>query len=111
MWELIQESVVKYWVAVVCGLLGGLLSYLWRRVSKVMKENKALHSGVLSLLRDRINQSCTQYLKAESISLRDREVLNAMFESYFEMGGNGVVKHLKGEIDELPTRFEEGQHT
>lgn len=109
MWELIQESVVKYWVAFVCGLLGGLLSYLWRRVSKMKKENKALHSGVLSLLRDRINQACTHHLKAESISLRDREVLNAMFESYFEMGGNGVVKHLKGEVDELPTRLEEGQ--
>ncbi len=107
MMELIWESIVKYWVAFACGLLGGLLSFLWRRVTKMRKESIGLHNGVLSLLRDRINQSCSQYLREGSISMRDREVLNTMFESYFEMGGNGAVKHLKGEIDELSTAFEE----
>lgn len=36
----------------------------------------------------------------------DREVLYAMFDAYFALGGNGVVKHLKGEIDELETKIE-----
>ena len=107
MGEAIIENLVKYWVAYACGILGGLLTYLWHRVTKIKRQSIGMHNGLLALLRDRINQACRHYLGAGFISMRDREVLNAMFESYFDMGGNGAVKHLKGEIDALPTRIDE----
>lgn len=105
--ELIVENVAKYWVSWFCGIFAGLVAMLWRKMSKIKKENEGMHSGLLALLRDRINQSCQYHLERKSITARDREVLDALFQSYFDMGGNGVVKHLKGEIDELPTSFED----
>lgn len=51
----------------------------------------------------------SEYLNYVTLTVRstgDREVLDAMFQSYFDMGGNGVIKHLKEEIDALPTWIE-----
>lgn len=106
MTELI-ENVVKYWANYACGLLATLIGLLWRRVTKFKRQNEAIHNGMLSLLRDRINQACQYHLKNGYISSRDREVLNAMFDSYFNMSGNGVIKHLKVEIDALPTHVDD----
>lgn len=105
--EALIENILKYWATWFCGIIAGLMAWLWKKIGKIKKDNEGMHNGLLALLRDRINQSCQYHLSAKSISARDREVLDAMFQSYFDMGGNGVVKHLKAEIDELPTSFED----
>lgn len=107
MLEMLLEHILKYWIGWFCGIIAGLIAMLWRKMSKIKKENEGMHNGLLALLRDRINQSCQYHLERKAITPRDREVLNALFESYFDMGGNGVVKHLKSEIDDLPTAFED----
>lgn len=73
------------------------------RLKKDHEEQAAIKGAILALLRDRIFQSCQLYIGKGEITVTEREVLEAMFTEYFALGGNGVVKHLKGEIDELPT--------
>lgn len=107
MLDTILEHALKYWIGWVCGILASMVTILWRRFTKFKKENKGMHNGLLSLLRDRISQACRFHLKNKRITARDREVLDAMFQSYFDMGGNGVMKHLKAEIDALPTVIED----
>ena len=107
MLNVVIEGILKYWVTWFCGIVIGLFGVLWKKIAKIKRDNKGMHNGLLALLRDRINESCQYHLSRKAITARDREVLDAMFESYFDMGGNGVVKHLKAEIDELPTSFDD----
>lgn len=101
----VGEWVAKYWVTAACTLFAGLIGKLWSKVKSTSNNQKAVHGAILALLRDRIYQSCQYHLKNKYIMNTDREVLNAMFDEYFAMGGNGVVKHLKAEIDALPTHI------
>ena len=106
MLDVAMEHILKYWIGWACGILASMVAVLWRRFTKFKKENEGMHNGLLSLLRDRINQACRFHLRNKHITARDREVLDAMFQSYFDMGGNGVIKHLKEEINALPTWIE-----
>lgn len=96
------DATLKYWAGAICGLMGSVIAWLWRRLSKTVTQQKAVNGAILALLRDRINESCRYHLEKGSITSRDYEVLMHMFEEYFIMGGNGVVARLKQEIDKLP---------
>lgn len=70
-------------------------------------EQKAIKDAILALLRDSILQSCRYYKNIGEVPLAEREVLDGMFTEYFALGGNGVIKHLKKEMDELQTEIHE----
>ena len=72
-----------------------------------VQKRKQRNAQRATIAATRQDQSCRYHLKNKRITARDREVLDAMFQSYFDMGGNGVVKHLKAEIDALPTVIED----
>lgn len=99
--QIIIDTTVKYWVTALCGIAFALIAALWRKLNKEIKKQKAINGAVLALLRDRINESCRYHLQNKKISNRDYEVIEHMFNEYFAMGGNGVVAHLKEEIDKL----------
>lgn len=114
--DVLLDVALKYWAQWLMGVILAGFGLLWRNVKKTMRRNKeeqekdrlereVIRETLKALLRDRINQACRYHLKEEEISLRDREVLNGLFEMYFALKGNGPVGHLKEEIDALPTKF------
>ncbi len=47
-------------------------------------------------------------MKMGYFPIRDREVLQDIFDQYHHLGGNGVISHLMEELQELPTYPREG---
>ena len=66
------------------------------------KRERALEEGVLCLLREMLIQSHVKYMKKEQISSKALESGLAMYEAYKGLGGNGMIDHMKVEIEELP---------
>lgn len=58
---------------------------------------------MVALLRDRLYQAHTQYEHLGYFPIDAREVVEDMFTQYITLGGNGIVKHLKEALDDLPT--------
>lgn len=107
MLQLVIDTAVKYWTQELFVLVLGLIGFIWKQLKTMFKEMKALRGGVRGSLRIQIKAECKEHLANGYISISDREVLNEMFEEYFALGGNGPVKHLKQEIDTLPTRIDD----
>ena len=63
---------------------------------------RALEEGVLCILREMLIQSHSKYTKKRSISSKALESGLAMYKAYKGLGGNGMVDHMKDEIEELP---------
>ena len=61
----------------------------------------------MALLRDRFYQGYKKYIEQGYYPIRDREVMQDIYEQYHRLGGNGVISHLKEEMDELPTYMNE----
>lgn len=92
------EFLTHYWLEVV---LSGALSIVTYFVKKQAKEYKAIKAGMTAILRDRIVQAYYHYEGRNSITLHGLENVNAMFEEYKNLGGNGSVKKLVHDLNEL----------
>lgn len=66
------------------------------------KRRKGLEEGVLCILREMLIQSHSKYTKRGSISSKALESGLAMYHAYKMLGGNGMVDHMKDDIEELP---------
>lgn len=66
------------------------------------KHQRGIEEGVLCLLREMLIQSHAKYTKKGSISSKALESGLAMYKAYKMLGGNGMVDHMKDEIEELP---------
>lgn len=105
----------------IASLLVGMLLFAFQSVvkeNKKLKEEKkqkeeeekkqeekrrnALEEGVLCILREMLIQSHSKYTKRRSISSKALESGLAMYHAYKMLGGNGMVDHMKSEIEELP---------
>lgn len=58
--------------------------------------------GIMSVLRDRILQSCNYYIGKGAISALALENITRMHDSYKALGGNGLCDHQYDAIQNLP---------
>ena len=64
-------------------------------------EGKALKDGVLCLLRTKMIEYHTKYMEMGCISSHAHSNWCLMYQAYVSLGGNGMIKHMNEEIEEL----------
>lgn len=96
-------------VSVVAAMLTFILQSMIKENHKLKEEKekaetnkeKAIMNGLSCLLRNELIQMHKTHMAAKYVSLRDYEVWMEMCDVYFALGGNGVVKHLREDIEQL----------
>ena len=96
-----DKSQVVTIVVTVFGCTGFWQFVMWA-VQNWLNKKSVAHKALLGVLQDRIFWLCNKYLDRGSISSEEMRTLLALYEPYIELGGNGVAKALKEEVDELP---------
>lgn len=100
------EWITKYWTEWVFGLIVAALTTVVRtlsvRIKKQQKENEALRNGMRSLLKAQIVSSCENRLEAGWCGSQTRDTIADLYQSYHELGGNGVVTTLVEQTMALP---------
>lgn len=69
--------------------------------TKKKKQGQALENGVVCLLRVKLIEYHTKYTAEQHISSHGYENWKLMYDAYKELGGNGMIEHMKDEIEEL----------
>lgn len=69
--------------------------------TKHMDEYKAIKEGVLCLLRVKLIEYHSKYMERGTISSHAYDNWELMHKAYKGLGGNGMVDHMKEEIEEL----------
>lgn len=72
-----------------------------KQEEKESERERALEEGVLCLLREMLIQSHSKYTKRGSIPSKALESGLLMYQAYKKLGGNGMIDHMKEEIEEL----------
>jgi hypothetical protein len=91
MWEIVQ------WI--IPFVLGVIVA--WSR--KTLQKQKSLELGMQALLRDRITELYERYNGQGWCPLCARENLQALFDQYKALGGNGHTEDLVQRMMDLPT--------
>ncbi|MEE0778524.1 MAG: hypothetical protein UJ210_05825 [Massilimicrobiota sp.] len=78
-----------------------LLGYIVYMLKNQKKSRDANSRGTMLLLRVQLIEYHDKYMKRGSIPSYAYENFIEMYDAYHELGGNGMVTHMKEEIEEL----------
>lgn len=105
--------IVGYIITAVMSVISGTLVFA---VQNLLKENdrlrssrreneekkqKAIGDGVLSLLKIQLIEYHEKYMTNGNIPTYVYDNFDEMYKAYEALGGNGMVKHMKEDIDRL----------
>ena len=116
--SLIIETILKYWVGYLCGIIAALFAMLYRKILMLKKaeeereqkrenEHKAMCEAIVAMMRDRIFQACRYHLKNGTVSTSELEVLNSMYQSYHALGGDTIATTLVERVNKLKIMIED----
>lgn len=104
---------MHYIISIILSVISGILVFV---VQNLLKENdrlrhekreteekksKAIANGVLSLLKIQLIEYYDKYMQGDKIPTYVYENWDEMYKAYEALGGNGMVKRMKEDIDRL----------
>lgn len=104
----IITGVVSLTVAILAFILQSVIREN-RELRKNQEEAKcqkqqALENGVVCLLRAKLMEYHSKYTERQSVTSHGLQLWLQMYNAYKDLGGNGMVEHMREEIEELHIR-------
>lgn len=96
-------------LSVVSGTLAFIIQNLVRENDRLRSNKReeehtkqeAISNGVLSLLKIQLIEYHDKYMTSGNIPTYVYDNFDEMYKAYAALGGNGMVKHMKEDIDRL----------
>ena len=92
-----------YSAAAVVSLLGVMLSNRRVEKEKAAEENELFKSALRALLRSELMRTHHHAMRDGHASTLDKEIMERTYQSYHNLGGNGIATTLHDEMMALPT--------
>jgi len=89
--------------AVASPLILGFIYFLIRMIKKDRSAHKKLTNALISIQKNTFVSIYYSAKKAGGIELYERSMLEEMYKSYGDLGGNSFVEKIMKEIDEIKT--------
>lgn len=99
-----EEFIAKHLFELLMTAAVALLGAGYRGALKEIGKQRVEREAIKSLLRSEIITMHGRYVERGEIPIYVQENVQAMYQAYHELGGNGTVTKLVREIMELPTR-------
>lgn len=100
----LDSQLAIYSAAAIVAVLGIMLSGRRAEKEKAEKENELVKSALRALLRSEIMRTHHQAVRDGHASTVDKEVMERTYQSYHQLGGNGIATNLHDEMMALPTK-------
>lgn len=88
--------------AIVSAVVGVVVGAAVKGIKTTHKRNEAVRRGLQSILRGEIIKQHEKYMEKEFCPVYAKDAIRRQYESYHELGGNGVITELYHEIMALP---------
>ena len=107
---------MEYVFSAIASLAVGILGFVLQSVIKENRELKqkredeytkewaAIKDGLQCMLRDTLIRNHKKYAEQGYITTHGLQNWILMYKAYHELGGNGMIDHMKEEIEELQIR-------
>ena len=99
---MIQNHIFETVITAAITVLSVFGRKLYRRLAQEIKEQDDMRDGLLAILQSHLYEALKQHLRDGCCPTPDRQVLETMYNSYAELGGNGVVKDMYKRVRRLP---------
>lgn len=100
----LDSQLAIYSAAAVVALLGVMLSNRRTEKEKADEESELVKSALRALLRSELMRTHHQAVRDGYSSTVDKEIMERTYQSYHQLGGNGIATNLHDEMMALPTK-------
>ena len=100
--EIIGETILKW---LITFFLGGIIGFIGTKLKSENKKNKALFNAVQAILRDRLIEKYRIFKSKGEMTILDKENLEHLYTEYINLGGNGTVKELYEDLNEIDIKI------
>lgn len=106
------EWILEYWLQIVFTAIVSIVTWSVKRIAtKVSIEHQEqiqLRNGLLALLRSNIITEYNHYIDKHYVPIYAMESIEAAYQAYHDLGGNGTVTKLYKELKALPSNRAQG---
>lgn len=98
----ILSQLIQVFIVFLCGMF-------WAKIHYISSQYTSIKEGLVALLRSEIISVHEECMTLHGISYLKKEVVNKLYKSYDNLGGNGVITGIMRDIDNLPiiyTKYE-----
>lgn len=99
-----EEFIAKHLFELLMTAAVAILGAGYRLALKEIGKQHVEREAIKSLLRSEIITMHGRYMEKGEIPIYAQENVQAMYDAYHRLGGNGTITKLVHEIMELPTR-------
>jgi len=98
-----QDWILRYWLEALFGVIIGILTISYRKLSCRVKQQEAIKLGVQALLWDRLYCIYHDSEQTGWISIDGMKNVENIYRQYHALGGNGTGTEVYERICKLPT--------
>lgn len=99
--EHLYSGLISLAVAILAYVIKNLMSENKKLKNADRQKERALADGVMCLLRAELMEYHGKYTREEGVSSHGYENWFEMYRAYKELGGNGMIEHMKDEMTSL----------
>lgn len=100
----LDSQLAIYSAAAIVAVFGIMLSGRRSEKEKADEENELVKSALRALLRSELMRTHHQAVRDGYASTVEKEVMERTYQSYHQLGGNGIATNLHDEMMALPTK-------
>lgn len=102
MWQFVLQHIGELLFTGITGVLAAAYRRLSKRIREQEDERKAVKTGLLAILHDRLYQACLHFISQGWIDDDGLKNLEYLYRSYHALGGNGTGTELYNRAKSLP---------
>ena len=106
--EYLYSAIASLAVAMLVWVLQGVIkenrALRQKNLDECKLEQAAIKEGMCCVLRDTLISNHKKYTDLGHISTHGIQNWLLMYKAYHNLGGNGMIDHMKEEIEELPIK-------
>lgn len=99
--ELLYSGLISVVAAILAYVIKNLMAENKRLKTADRQKEEALANGVICLLRVKLIEYHSKYMQAGHVSTHGYQNWFEMYQAYKMLGGNGMVEHMKDEMENL----------
>lgn len=100
----LDSQLAIYSAAAIVAVFGIMLSHMRADKQKADGENELVRTALRALLRSELMRTHHQAVRDGYASTVDKEIMERTYQSYHQLGGNGIATNLYNEMMSLPTK-------
>lgn len=98
------DWIMPVYSGVISAVVAALLAWIIKLLKSQKADRQAYSKGTMLLLRVQLIEYHDEWVERGYVTKHGLDNFLAMYDSYHELGGNGLVTDLKKQVEDLPIK-------